>query len=84
MGLLRLQKQRADKETLGKAALEFFTAREEGRQGDAMAIFSANADLLNDPSNYPALILMYKDSQQVIETDEMRRAGFAMEERSYG
>ena len=71
----------ADKETLGKAALEFFTAREEGRQGDAMAIFSANADLLNDPSNYPALIRMYKDSQQVIETDEMRRAGFAMEER---
>ena len=45
-----------------------------------MAIFSANADLLNDPSNYPALIRMYKDSQQVIETDEMRRAGFAMEE----
>ena len=71
----------ADKETLGNVALELFKAQQEGRQGDAMAIFSSAADLINDPSNFPELIRLFKGSQGVIETQEMRAAGFAMEER---
>jgi hypothetical protein len=71
----------SDKAVMGRFQLKLFQLEAEGKHSEMLDHAMSHLELLDDPANYSVLIRAYKQSQQIVESPEMRAAGFRMEEK---
>ena len=71
----------SDKAVLGRFQLKLFQLEAEGKHSEMLDHAMSHLELLEDPANYGPLIRAYKQSVQIVDSDEMRAAGFIMEEK---
>ena len=71
----------SDKAVIGRFQLKLFQLEAEGKHSEMLDHAMSHLELLEDPANYGPLIRAYKQSVQIVDSDEMRAAGFIMEEK---